>query len=139
RAAKPADRKDTVLLAVGRGSSDPDANADVCKLARMLAEGMGYGWSASCYIGVTTPLLPEALERCRRLGFGRVLVLPFFLFTGVLEKRIRGLAHSFGREHAQIEVLCASYLNVHPLLFDVFHERVQEAIHGGPNMNCELC
>ncbi len=138
-AAGPHDRGNTLLLVVGRGSSDPDANADVQKLARLLGEGLGYGWSATCYIGVTTPSLPEALERCARLGFGRIIVLPFFLFTGVLEKRIRRLAHSFGKEHPDTEIVCASYLNVHPLLFDVFRERVQEALYGSPNMNCELC
>ncbi len=132
-------RKDACLLVVGRGSSDPDANADVAKLARLLGEGMGYGWSAACYIGVTTPLLPEALERCRRLGFGRVLVFPFFLFTGVLEKRIREQTMAFGGEHPETEFLCARYLDVHPLLFGAFAERAEEAVHGSPNMNCELC
>jgi sirohydrochlorin cobaltochelatase len=139
RQAPPRDRRDTLLLVVGRGSSDPDANADVQKLARLLWEGMGFGWGAACYIGVTTPLLPEALERCRRLGFGRIVVLPFFLFTGILEKRIRRTAQAFGREHPDTEIVCAEYLNVHPLLFDVFRERAHEAEHGSPNMNCELC
>jgi sirohydrochlorin cobaltochelatase len=139
RAARPHDRGDTLLLVVGRGSSDPDANGDVQKLARILGEGLGFGWGAACYIGVTTPLLPEALERCRRMGFGRIVVFPFFLFTGILEKRIREIAHAFGHEHPGVEVLCASYLNVHPLLFDVFRERAEEAMHGSPNMNCELC
>jgi sirohydrochlorin cobaltochelatase len=139
RAARPIDRKDTLLLAVGRGSSDPDANADVCKLARILGEGMGFGWSAACYSGVTTPLLPEALARCGGLGFARVLVFPFFLFTGVLEKRIRRQTEEHGRGHPGTEFLCAGYLNVHPLLVDVLAERAEEAVHGSPNMNCELC
>lgn len=138
-AAKPVERKDTQLLVVGRGSSDPDANADIAKLARLLWEGMGFGWASTCYIGVTTPLLPEALERCRRLGFVRTLVFPFFLFTGVLEKRIRHLTGEFGRQHADAEYLCADYLNIHSLLLDVFAERAEEAVHGSPNMNCELC
>ncbi len=139
RAARPIERPDTVLLVVGRGSSDPDANSDVCKLARLLGEGMGYGWSAACYIGVTTPLLPEALERCRRLGFARVLVFPFFLFTGVLEKRIRQQTAEFGQAHPETDFVCAGYLDAHPLLYEAFAERAAEAIHGSPNMNCELC
>jgi sirohydrochlorin cobaltochelatase len=139
RAAGPADRKDTLLLVVGRGSSDPDANADVAKLARLLGEGMGFGWGTACYVGVTTPLLPEALERCHRMGYRRVVVFPFFLFTGVLEKRIRRQTQEFGRQHPGSEFLCAGYLNAHPLLFDAFAERAEEAVHGSPNMNCELC
>jgi sirohydrochlorin cobaltochelatase len=138
-AARPLDRKDTLLLVVGRGSSDPDANADVSKLSRILWEGMGYGWATACYIGVTTPLLPEALERCQPMRFRRILVFPFFLFTGVLEKRIRQITADFGRQHPEAEFLCAGYLNVHPLLYDVFAERADEAVQGSPNMNCELC
>jgi sirohydrochlorin cobaltochelatase len=133
------DRKDTLLLVVGRGSSDPDANADICKLARILGEGMGYGWSTACFIGVTTPLLPEALERCQRMGFARIVVFPFFLFTGVLEKRIRQQTLDFAQLHPETEFLCAGYLDVHPLLFSAFLERADEAVQGSPNMNCELC
>jgi sirohydrochlorin cobaltochelatase len=139
QAAPPRDRQDTCLLVVGRGSSDPDANADVQKLARLLWEGMGFGWAAACYIGVTTPLLPEALTRCHRMGFGRILVFPFFLFTGILEKRIRRLTAEFATQHPETEFLCANYLDVHPLLVEVFIERAEEALYGSPNMNCSLC
>ena len=137
--AAPVERQDTLLLVVGRGSSDPDANADVQKLARLLWEGMGFGWAAACYIGVTTPLLTEALARCHRLGFKRIIVFPFFLFTGILEKRIRRLTLEFAADHLDTEFLCADYLNAHSLLLDVFVERSEEAVQGSPNMNCELC
>jgi sirohydrochlorin ferrochelatase len=139
RAAQPCDRHHTLLLVVGRGSSDPDANADVCKLARLLGEGMDYGWSTACYIGVTTPLLAEALQRCQSMGFARILVFPFFLFTGVLEKRIRQQTMAFAGNHRETEFLCAGYLAAHPLLHEAFTERAEEAVHGSPNMNCELC
>jgi sirohydrochlorin cobaltochelatase len=137
--AAALERKDTLLLVVGRGSSDPDANADVQKLARMLWEGMGFGWAAASYIGITTPLLPEALDRCQRMGFARLIVFPFFLFTGRLEKRIRRLTAEFAAQHPTTEFLCTAYLNTHPLLLDAFVERAEEATHGSPNMNCELC
>jgi sirohydrochlorin cobaltochelatase len=139
RSARPIDRRDTLLLVVGRGSSDPDANADVQKLSRMLWEGMGYGWAAAGFMGVTTPLLPEALERCQRLGFARILVFPFFLFTGILEKRIRQQTAEFAARHPETDFLCASHLNDHPLLYEAFAERAEEAVYGSPNMNCELC
>jgi sirohydrochlorin cobaltochelatase len=139
RAQRQVPRSDSLLMVVGRGSSDPDANADVQKLARMLGEGLGFGWAATAYSGVTTPLVPEALERCHRMGFGRIVVFPFFLFTGILEKRIRQDTHDFAACHPQTEFLSAGYLDAHPLLFEVFLERAEEALEGSPNMNCELC
>jgi sirohydrochlorin cobaltochelatase len=137
--AVPLERKDTLLLVVGRGSSDPDANSDVQKLASLLWEGMGFGWAAACYIGITAPGLPEALACCQRLGFRRILVFPFFLFTGRLEKRIRRLTAEFAADHPESEFLVADYLDAHPLLIRVLVDRTEEAVQGNAHMNCELC
>ncbi|MBX9595696.1 MAG: sirohydrochlorin chelatase, partial [Roseomonas sp.] len=46
-------KHDTLLVVVGRGSSDPDANSNVAKVTRMLWEGMGFGWAETAYSGVT--------------------------------------------------------------------------------------
>ena len=37
--------EETLLAVIGRGTSDSDANGNVCKLARMLWEGTGVGWT----------------------------------------------------------------------------------------------
>jgi sirohydrochlorin ferrochelatase len=121
--ARPFDHRDTLLLVVGRGSSDPDANAEVQKLTRLLEQGMGYGSSATAYIGMSEPLLSEALTRCQRMGFGRMVVFSFLLFTGVLEKRVRQMVADFIQEFPNTEVVYANYLSVHPLLVDVIRDR----------------
>ena len=75
---------DTLLVVVGRGASDPDANSNVAKVTRMLWEGFGFGWAETAYSGVTFPLVEPALEKAARLGFRRIVVFPYFLFTGIL-------------------------------------------------------
>ena len=79
---------ETMLVVVGRGASDPDANGNVAKVMRMLWEGFGFGWGETAYSGVTFPLVEPALEHATRLGYRRIVVFPYFLFTGVLVKRI---------------------------------------------------
>lgn len=138
-ASRPSDREDALLLVVGRGSSDPDSNSDIQKLTRLLWEGLGFGWAETCFSGVAYPLVPEALGRVHRMGYARVVVFPFFLFTGVLEKRIREQTAEFAARHPETEFLSAEYLRPDPLLCDVFLDRAEEALHGSPNMNCELC
>lgn len=139
RANGGVDRSDTLLLVVGRGSSDPDPNSDIQKLSRMLWDGMGFGWAETCFLSVSKPLLNEALPCVHRLGFRRVVVFPFLLFTGILEKRIRQQTHDFTTENPETEYLVAPYLNADDLLCDVFIERADEAINGSPNMNCQHC
>ena len=87
-ASRRVPRAETLLMVVGRGTSDPDANSNITKVARMLWEGMGFGWAEVCYSGVTFPLVGPGLEHAVKLGYRRIIVFPYFLFTGVLVKRI---------------------------------------------------
>jgi sirohydrochlorin cobaltochelatase len=132
-------RAQTLLAVVGRGTSDPDANGNVAKVARMLWEGMGFGWAEVGYSGVAHPRVDALLERAARLGFRRIVVFPYFLFTGVLVRRIYAQTDEVAARHPAIEFVKAGYLNDHPLVLDTFLERIQGIGGGDINMNCLLC
>jgi len=138
-AAAPGDRSDSLLVVVGRGTNDPDANSNIAKIARMLWEGLGFGWAEAAFSGVAHPRVGPALERAARLGFRRIVVFPYFLFTGVLVKRIYAATDAAARQHEGIEFVKAPYLRDHPLLLDAFVDRVTEIAEGNPVMNCQLC
>lgn len=138
-AATDVDRKDTLLMVVGRGTNDPDANSNVSKVARMLWEGMGFGWAEVSYSGVAYPLVDTGLKNAVKLGYRRIIVFPYFLFTGILVRRIYDWVDEAAANHPEIEFLKASYLNDHDLLIDTFVERVEEALTGDNAMNCQLC
>jgi precorrin-8X/cobalt-precorrin-8 methylmutase len=139
RTVKKIRRSASCLVVVGRGTTDPDANSDVSKLARMLQEGMGFGGSYVCYSGTARPLVADGLQQAVRLGFERMIVAPFFLFTGVLVKRIYDAADAIASNYPETDFLKANYLGIHPLLADAFLERAEEAIAGKAAMNCSLC
>ncbi len=130
---------DTLLLVVGRGSSDPDANANVAKLTRLLLEGLGFGWAETAYSGVTFPLVGAALQHVVRLGFKRIIVFPYFLFTGILVERIYAAADAAARAHPEVDIIKAPYLNDHPLVVETFLERARGILEGDTAMNCALC
>ncbi|MGH8488815.1 MAG: precorrin-8X methylmutase, partial [Gammaproteobacteria bacterium] len=132
-------RVETCLVVVGRGTSDPDANSEVSKLARMLEEGLGFGSVFVCYSGTAKPPVADGLQAAARLGFQRMVVFPYFLFDGVLVKRIYSAADGLQTRHPEIEVLKAGYLGAHADVADAFLERAQEAVEGRAHMNCSLC
>jgi sirohydrochlorin cobaltochelatase len=132
-------RHETCLVVVGRGASDPDANSNVAKVMRMLWEGMGFGWGETAYSGVTFPLVEPALEHVAKLGYKRVVVFPYFLFTGILVQRIYDYTDKVAARHPGIEFVKAGYLNDHPLVIDTFVDRVNEILEGTGNMNCQMC
>lgn len=133
------DRKKTLLVVVGRGASDADANSNICKITRFLEEGMGFGWATTGYSGVTTPLLPDCLNTIHGLGFKQVIVFPYFLFTGRLIKRIYAWTDDYAAAHPDVTVVKASYLNDHPKVIDTFVEKLGDIEAGQANMNCQLC
>ena len=129
----------TLLVVAGRGSSDPDANSNVCKITRMLVEGFGFGWGETVFSGVTFPLIEPGLRHSLKLGFKRIILLPYFLFSGVLVNRVREHSMRVARENPDFEVLHAGYLSDHDLVVDTFIERIHEVLEGENFMNCSLC
>ena len=130
---------ETALVVIGRGASDPDANSNVSKIARMLWEGMGFGWCETGYSGVTFPLVEPCLEHVARLGYKRVIVFPYFLFTGILIDRIYGFTDQVAAAHPDIQFVKAGYLNDHDKVLETFAERVTEQVGELPPPNCAMC
>ena len=135
----PVPPHETLLVVVGRGASDPDANSNVAKVCRMLWDGLGFGWAETAYSGVTFPLVQPALQHAAKLGYRRIVVFPYFLFTGVLVRRIYDHTDAVATDHPDIQFVKAPYLNDHPLVLDTFAERVGEILVGANVMNCQMC
>ncbi len=130
RAPHTLSRGETLLLVVGRGTAEAEANGTVAKLAYLLREGLGFGWSEVAFAGSAPPPVEPALRRVVKLGFPRILVFPYFLFTGALVSRIYAAADLVAADHPGIEVLKAGYLGDHPLLIDCFIDRINEMTAG---------
>jgi sirohydrochlorin cobaltochelatase len=134
-----AGRAGTTVLLVGRGSTDPDANAEVHKAARLLWEGRGYAGVETAFVSLAAPDVPSGLERCRMLGARRIVVLPYFLFTGILPDRVRTQTRAWAAAHPETEVLSADVMGPTDELAELVWERYAEAVEGDLRMNCDSC
>lgn len=129
---------DAVVL-VGRGSSDPDANADLYKVGRLLDDSRGLGMVEPAFVSLARPSVADALDRCRRLGASTVAVVPYFLFTGLLVDRIERQARVWAERHPDVEVVVGSELGPDERVARLVIERYDEARTGGAVMNCDCC
>jgi len=126
RGTRASARSQSLLLVIGRGTNDPEANADVGKLARILCDGMGFGRAEIGYSGTAMPLTEPALRHAATLGLKRIVVFPYFLFTGLLVKRIYAACDRVAADHPEIEIIKAPYLGDHPLVLDCLADRIAE-------------
>ena len=138
-AAGDADPEKLGVALIGRGSSDPDACADLWKVGRLLADGRGLGMIEPGFISVASPGVPETLHRLRLLGAATIVVAPFFLFPGVLLHRIYSEAAGWAADHPEVDVWSAAQLGVDFRLTQLILERYREAVDGDVRMNCDLC
>jgi sirohydrochlorin cobaltochelatase len=137
-AEKPA------VLLVGRGSTDPDANADVVKTARLLWEGRDYPLAETAFVSLARPDVAEGLERCRLLGAGlpgarQIVVARYFLFPGVLPDRVAEQAAAYAAAHPELDIRCTDVLGDCDEVAALVYERYREALAGDIRMNCDAC
>lgn len=121
----------TVVIVVGRGASDPDANADFCKVVRLIGEGHHLSWILPSFIGLARPLFGEAIEMVVRSRPESIVVLPYFLFGGRLIARIESQVKDFRSQYPWIRVDLAPHLGFHPNLLALMDERIDETGKAG--------
>lgn len=134
-----APRAGTTVLLVGRGSRDPDANAEIVKTGRLLWEGRGYDGVETSFVSLAAPGVPDGLDRARRLGARRVVVAPYLLFRGVLPDRARDQAAQWAAGQRALDVRVADVLGDCDPLAELVVQRYHEALGGDLRMNCDTC
>jgi sirohydrochlorin cobaltochelatase len=127
------------VLVVGRGSTDPDANADVVKTTRLLWEGRDYPLAETAFVSLARPDVLEGLERCRLLGARQIVVARYFLFPGVLPDRVAEQAGQYAAAHPELDIRCADVLGDCDEIAALVYERYHEALSGDIRMNCDMC
>jgi sirohydrochlorin cobaltochelatase len=83
----PADQ--TLLLLVGRGSSDAEATAAMHRFAQLRAVQTATGRTIVCFLAMQKPFFAEALANAAASDFQRFVVQPHLLFSGELLEHVR--------------------------------------------------
>jgi sirohydrochlorin ferrochelatase len=126
------------LLLVARGTSDPDANGDAHKVARLVAEWTGAPFVHTAFSGVTAPRVPEGLDVFARLGHARMALAFWFLGDGVLVERARRDVGAFAARTG-VEVVDGGYVGPSRTVAAAVVARYHDALAGTAAVNCDLC
>ena len=124
------------LLVIARGTSDPDANGDACKAARLVGEWTGAPFVHTAFSGVTGPSVPDALDTMARLDHRRFAVAFWFLCSGLLVDRARADIAGFATATGS-DVVDAGYIGPDPCLVPLIVDRARPIT--APQPNCDLC
>jgi sirohydrochlorin cobaltochelatase len=129
-----ASTSSSAVLLVGAGTSDADSNADLFRAARLLWERRRFPRVEVAFVSLTSPSVAEGLERCLTLGATEIAVVPYFLNTGVLSRRIAARLDTARQQHPELQFGLAAEMGLHPTLLDLVAERARLAL-AAPNQN----
>ncbi|AOP36524.1 ferredoxin [Leptospira tipperaryensis] len=129
----------TGVIVVSRGASDADANSDFYKAVRIFEEANSFLFVKPCFIGITKPLLNEALEMAVKLRPDKILVVPYFLFGGKLIQKISNLVEEHSQKYPWIGIQALPHFGPDPILFTILDERISQAINGKGILPCDNC
>ena len=74
-----------------------------------------------------------------KLGYRRIVVFPYFLFTGILVERIYAVTDRIAAASPGIEFVKAPWLGAHKGVVDTFVARIDGIDSGDNAMNCLTC
>ncbi|MDR3568582.1 MAG: CbiX/SirB N-terminal domain-containing protein [Syntrophobacteraceae bacterium] len=115
------------VIILGHGSRVPDAGKDMEKVAGRLSEKYGYRLVEICNMSRIGPHFPEIFEKCVKRGATRVLVVPYFLHSGIhLLLDIPEMLQEEARKFPGVTVQMGRSFGFDELLVDLLRERIEE-------------
>jgi len=137
------DAKNTGVILLARGSSDKVANGEIAKMARWLFEETHHEMVDLAFTGITFPKVESVAQRQVACGMKQIIILPYYLFTGVLIERIARQTERLQKQYPTVSFGLATYMGFDDAIYDVLDERVADAqgIHRDePKMlECDGC
>jgi sirohydrochlorin ferrochelatase len=121
----------TALLLIAHGSRQPEANADLDRLAAELRQRGDYPIVEPSFLEIAEPTIPQGGGRCVQQGASRVILAPYFLAAGRhVREDLTRYREELAARFPQTDFVLAEPLGPHPLLMDIVLERAKTANEG---------
>lgn len=131
----------TGVVLLGRGSSDRQANGEMAKMARWVMEETDHELVDLAFTGITYPRLEKVVQRQHLLGMKQIVVLPYYLFNGILVERIVRQVANLREQYPTVRFISTAYFGFEPEILELLEERVYDLDRGAPTarMPCDGC
>ncbi len=117
---------DAVLL-IAHGSRRAEANADIVRLANLLAPEGQFEIIETAYLELATPDIPTGGAKCVERGATRVRMLPYFLSAGAhVVDDLKSHRDQLGERFPEVEFVVCPPLGLHPLMVEIVRQRLSE-------------
>ncbi len=122
--------KNMAIILMGHGSRVPGSGGDMEKVARRLGETRGYGLVEICYMSRVAPYFSETLEKCVKHGAEKVVVIPYFLHSGLhLVLDIPQMIQEKAKIYPNVEIIYGKHLGFDDSMVALVEKRIEESVN----------
>jgi sirohydrochlorin ferrochelatase len=123
----PPDRAGTAILLIAHGSRQQAANDDLRALASRLVTRDGFPIVEPSFLELADPTIEMGALRCVESGATRVLIIPYFLSSGLhLNRDLTAAREDLSRQYPGVTFILGAPLGPHRLLDELVLERIRE-------------
>lgn len=117
----------SIIVLIGRGSSDPDAIKDLTSIGKLVQKVSGFHHIKICFLTSATPSFEQLLEELKKMKGMNIFLVPYLLFTGLLMRKLETKVKDARTQNENIR-LCR-YSGYNAKVEEVFIERVSSVIN----------
>lgn len=119
----------SAVLLIAHGSRRPEANADLVRLATLLAKDPEFDIIETSYLELASPDIPAGGRECVKQGATTVRMLPYFLSAGAhVVEDLEAHRAELSREFPQVRFELCPHLGLHPLMVEIVRQRLRETV-----------
>ena len=124
----PCPARSAVLL-IAHGSRRAEANADLVRLAGLLANDPEFDIVETSYLELAPPDIPTGGRKCVERGATTVRMLPYFLSAGAhVVEDLEAHRAELSREFPHVRFELCPHLGLHPLMVEIVRQRLRETV-----------
>ena len=128
------DPKKRAVILFAHGSRVEAANRSVEALAEKVGGEGSYAYVKAAFLELAQPDLSTSIDQAMAAGKTHLIVIPYFLTTGIhLKRDLPELIAEQRQRHPGLEIGVGEPLEGHPLLTSLILQRVQEVV-GKPTL-----
>lgn len=119
----------TAVIILFHGSREERAAGAADRTVAAVAARGGYDAVEGAFLQHAQPDLPAAVERCVRQGAGRIVVVPFFMQTGMhVTADVPRVLRDLRERHPGVIIAITDAVGTHPLMAEIVVDLVGMSI-----------
>ena len=115
------------LIILGHGSRSNDAQAEFNFIVDTVKSNVAFKDVAGAYMEISKPSLEETVEMLYKSGSRNIIILPYFLFTGIhIKEDIPHILENLKNKFENLQLTLGTPFGKEPLIADILVKKANQ-------------